>query len=804
MDSNILDRYRQAEQIMHGWYTNKLVMNDAVFSHWITPIEGMESTSFWYLRETDAGTEYRLVDVKKGTNTPAFDHQELANLLAEKVGVFIKPENLPISDIDITLSPLRIQFSCLGKFWLYESLAADCQQIEQNTYNNDVQSPDGNKTAFTREHNLWVRNELTKGEYAVTSDGKEGYSYASTFMRKDPKIQAMWSSDSRYIFTVQLDERKVASRSLINFVPYDGSLRPKIVEYKAGYPGDKYVESYKLVVIDTVTGRSRSPNYDLLPYVTHGPETFDGFFTANLGWWANDNRHVFFIDVQRGAKKVHIVKWDTHSDDTKVIIEENSDTYIRICEDTVSPSMFLPLPGSGELIWTSERSGWAHLYLYDLNTGKLKRQITGSENSVDSGRWLVRNILHYDADKRELLIQTAARNTNISPYYRDISKVNIDSGELTQIKAGDFDHAIYSPKQWFNVINRDFFKIDSATTVNGVSPDGRYIVTTFSRVDTPPVSIVVDRNGDNILTVETADTSKLPANWCWPQPAKFKAADGETDIYGVVFRPPGFSSVKQYPVIDFLGAKRQVSIVPQGSFVNSIFCNYYEMAALSSLGFIVVGINGRGTPYRSKRFQDHNFGIPGYDDDLNDHIAAIKQLATRCPSLDVNRVGITAMEAADNVVYGALNHSDFYNVTVSHCLGDPRFFLFETEKYGSALDKKNAPEALFPEDCAASFRGKMLLVCGLMFAEPSMRLAEALQRENKDFDMLCLPNMGAHLSSYSRRRGWDYFVNHLLHIDPPLEYKLTTSEDSLMENIGGEEAVLKDTEEKLGALEFNS
>lgn len=779
MDNDLLARYEQAQSIMQGPHTNHTSLNDAVFPHWIE-----NSQCFWYLRETKSGKEFRLVHASEATNTLAFDHQTLARVLTDITGQKANPCHLPIVNVSMTLSPLQIHFQCAGDHWCYEPSSTHCAKEESITVQPGILSPNGKKTAFVREHNLWIRDQASGIERPLTEDGTKDYSYASTFLGIDTAVQVLWSPDSTRLLTVQLDTREVRSRPLISYVPQDGSLHPVLNELKAAYPGDEHVESYRLVSIDASTGLCYAADYSNLPYAQVGAAYY-GFFTSGLGWWSPDNRHAFFIDLTRGSKEVRVVRWDTITGVTKVLFEESTSTYIRIAEDLCALPVFVPLPETDELIWFSERSGWAHLYLYDLNTGKLKHPIT-------EGQWLVRGILHYDKQHRELLFQSAARDPNINPYYHDICKVNIDSGELSSIKHGCFDHVVYYPSH-FCLILRTQMKVDYAgdkvnfmDDVYGTSPCGRYVVTTYSRVDTPPISVLIDRQGNEILTLETTDVSGLPANWHWPEPVMLKADDDQTDIYGVVFRPPGFSPDRSYPVVDFHVGMRTLSMMPTGSFINQNIATYYEMAALAALGFIVVGILGRGTPYRNKVFQDHNFGKPGKDDDLADHIAGLQQLAKRYPYMDLDRVGITGMESAEHAIYASLYHSGFYKVAVSHCFADPRFSVSLLDMYIGIVDQKTLLSTSGPEDCIKSFGGKLLLIHGVLTigSEPMFRLVDALQKANKDFDMLCLPNLAAQITSYSRRRGWDYLVTHLQNVTPPHEFQLTTSEDLICERAG--------------------
>lgn len=456
-------------------------------------------------------------------------------------------------------------------------------------------------------------------------------------------------------------------------------------------------------------------------------------------------------------------------------MEETSDTCVKLRHAIEDPPTFLPLPESNELIWFSERSGWAHLYLYDLRSGELKHPIT-------AGQWLVREVLHYDAKQRELLVQTAARDPDISPYYRDICKVNIDSGELTPLASGNVDHRVH---RYLEATTLASFVIHRCPVgeMHGISPCGQYVVSTRSRVDTVPTSVLIDRNGREILTVETADVSGLPPAWCWPKPAKLKSADGQTDIYAVVFRPPGFSPDNRYPVVEFCTSSRWISAMPQGAFQNNVFAGfaYFHPCALAALGFIVVVIEGRGTPFRHRAFNEYHYGDHRYAGDFDDRIAGIRQLAERYPYMDIERVGLVNTEAMTNGIY-ALQYSDFYKVAVHHCFYDPRY------GYAGLTD---APDGTFnnspvsnPEDYAASLNGKLLLIVGLLSntAGATLRVVEALKNANKDFDMLCMPNMGPNLSVYTIRREWDYLVRHLQGTEPPAQFPMESKHDILMKS----------------------
>jgi len=331
-----------------------------------------------------------------------------------------------------------------------------------------------------------------------------------------------------------------------------------------------------------------------------------------------------------------------------------------------------------------------------------------------------------------------------------------------------------------NPFDRDYSRIGNRT--DGVSPSGQYVVTTRSRVDTVPETVLIDRDGQEVLTVETADVSGLPEDWVWPEPVKLEAADGKTDIYGVVFRPPGFDPKKSYPVIDCLSSPRDYLHLSVSGFTNAglLGCQHFHAAATAALGFVVVMIAGRGTTCRDKAFYTHHFGDHAYNNDLNDRIAGIRQLAERHPYMDLERVGIMGNEnPIQNTIYASLLHSDFYKVSVLTCMSDPRFMPpIICRPTDTPLPKGAPAKTPYPEDCVENFSGKLLLTQGMgtgAIPSPTFLLVNALIKANKDFDMLCVPNMHHSYNAYTMRREWDYLVTHLLGVEPPPQFLLTVT-----------------------------
>jgi dipeptidyl aminopeptidase/acylaminoacyl peptidase len=419
-----------------------------------------------------------------------------------------------------------------------------------------------------------------------------------------------------------------------------------------------------------------------------------------------------------------------------------------------------------------ERSGWAHLYLYDFVTGELK-------NTVTQGDWVVRQVVHIDQARREAYIQTGGRVSGRDPYYRDFCRVNLDTGRVTPIVSSDHDVVASNYKEmdiYYNLSGSPHELKNS----NGVSPTANFYVLSKSRADEVPSSFLVNRQGEVILDVEVADISELPSNWQWPEPTKLTAADGVTDIYGLVFRPTDFSSKISYPIVTFTpSASPDFPIVPKGAFGRGINAgyDYFMAAALAEIGFVVVMIDTRGSAFRSKAFKDESYGWIESACNLDDLVAGTQQLAKRYSYMDLNRVGILTSLGGPGGLQGLLQYPEFYKVGISHQLHDSR--LMSAPLWGEMYEDVHGPDAArqYPEEMVENLRGKLLLIGGMLdyITPPAaiFRVVEALQKANKDFDLLLLPSLEHDISGYVLRRIWDYLVLNLLAIEPPSEFKLT-------------------------------
>jgi dipeptidyl aminopeptidase/acylaminoacyl peptidase len=768
---NLRVRYERAVALQN-FAAARLVPNQEVYPSWI---DGTDS--FWYKRETAKGYRVIIVDAARGGQAEAFDPSKLAARLAKETGKTVDAEDLPLAKLRLALSPAVASFSAFGKDWTYEIVRDKLDEIKGTT--KDLQkllvSPDGSKAGFLKESNLWLRDLKTGEEKPLTSDGAQYYAYGvvpEATRRTPERPEAMWSPDSTKIFTTQVDERQVKEMPMIDFAPKDGTFRPRAFSVRTALPGDEHVTTFRMVILEVKSGKQVPVHYPPIPAV----RMYDTPFGGGRAWWSADGRLAYFVEIERSERTVRVVACDTATGETRTLFEETSDQYVELGSNVYPPASIVPLPATNELVWYSERTGWAHLYLYDLKSGQLKRLLT-------SGSWLVRDVLGFDSTHRELYITIAGREPGRNPYYREVARVNLDSSELTILSSSDADHKVRS-KRDFDVLGLSFLG-DDIDSISGVSPNGSYFVETVTRADRPSKTVLCDRGGKQIMVVETADTSRLPKGWKWPEPVKLTAADGRTEIWGLVFRPSDFGPDRSYPVIDLIYGGPQISNVPE-SFVRG---TSVDAASLAELGFVVVVIDGRGTAERDRAFHEASYGAVQTGSNLEDHIAGIRQLAERYPYMDPSRVGITGFSAGGYMAASALlRFPEFFKVGVAGGGNyDQRLFWNSWgERYQGLLEGDNY-SAQADATYAKKLQGKLMFIHGLLDSgcHPSalFQLTQALINENKDFDLVLLPQAGHQLPGYALRRMWDYFVRNLAGAQPPEPMVFKSQSDYIVEKM---------------------
>ena len=796
-----------------------------VFKAEINPHWSPDNSRFWYLnRLSDGRKEFISVNVETGERTPAFDHQSLAAVLSAQSGHDIDPERLPVDQLifseqrdqwrfyyqenlwqfnsvtnhlqalateaspsqlesgirptqrtgeetlvtfrNQTTTPIKLfwldsqghqkyystlevdadhqQHTFAGHIWLltdlekrhfgiYETrrqnplvvitgdpLPTDEKKVEPPDASAEaVPSPDGSISAFIQNHNLWLR-PIGNQARQLSSDGVEGDSYNQSSI--------LWSPDGSKLVVSQTLSAQKHPVHLIESSP-DDQVQPKLHTFQYLKPGDR-IDKSQPCLFDVAT-------YRQIPIAS---ELFPNPWSLSHFRWAEDSSSFTFLYNQRGHQILRLISVDANTGHTKPILTETSPTFIDY-----SQKMHLHwLNGGEELIWMSERDGWNHLYLYDALNHQLQHQIT-------KGEWVVRRVDHVDPEKRQIWFQasglspTDASHPVSDPYYIHYGRIDLDGSNLVWLTSGDGTHNV----QW--------------------SPDRRFLIDTWSRVDMAPVhQLRSARDGSFVCDLERADWKKLlEAGWSIPRQFVSKGRDDSTDIYGIIWRPTNFDPQKKYPVIEHIYAG------PHSAFVPKAFQDYYHQQEMAELGFIIVQIDGMGTNWRSKEFHDYcwqNLRDAGFPD----RIAWIRQAAKIHAEMDLSRVGIYGGSAGgQNTLSGLLHHGDFYHVGVADCgCHDNRMdkIWWNEAWMGWPIDQHYADNSNVTH--AEKLQGKLLLVVGELDrnVDPAstMQVVNALIIADKDFDLLVIPGAGhgAVGTVYGTRRQRDFFVRHLLGKEP--------------------------------------
>lgn len=620
---------------------------------------------------------------------------------------------------------------------------------------NEFLSPNGKLAAYIENYNLWVRNLSTNKKTQLTFDGKENYGYATNnagwTKSKGPVLK--WSPKSDKIATFRQDARGVGEMYLTT----TNVGHPKLQAWKYALPGDDKIFEIERIIIDIKSNNivrlnmkndfQRSTTTDHI--AGRGGELLDT-------QWNKDGSKLAFISSSRDHKEAHLQIADSKTGNVSSIFKENVETYY---ESGVRGENWEVLFDSDEYIWYSEKDNWGHLYLYDLKTKKLKNRIT-------EGEWLVRELMHIDTEKRELIF-TAGGKENGNPYHVYLYKVNFDGTGLQCL----------TPEKGTHKINP--------------SPDWNYFVTTYSTTSNPPVSILKNRNGEKITELSSSNSSELERNG-WQKPIEFsvKARDNKTDLFGIMYMPSYYNENEKYPILNYIYPGPQSGSVGNYSFVVA----RRDFQALSELGFVIVSVDAMGTPGRSKSFHDAYYGNMG-DNGLPDNITTIEQLSKEYKAMDISRVGIWGHSGGGFASTAALlRYPDFYDLAVSSSgnhdnrnyeadWGEKWHGLLTPLNLNSSDGKTDFDSTKTNYDIQANqllvenLKGKLLIAHGMLDdnVPPSntMVVVDALIKANKDFDLLLFPNKRhgyGDLSNYMMRRKWDFFVKHLKGLDPPKNF----------------------------------
>ncbi len=638
---------------------------------------------------------------------------------------------LRIDALDFTPDGSTLRFRAAGKYWKCELQTYRLEEDkapavdpppakkEPNTPRRSssrsrrATSPDGKWTIFVRDGNLYLREKASGREFQLSHDGQVEDAYSDG---------VFWSPDSKKLVALRTKKAQEHKVHLIESSPRD-RLQPKLHTLDYLKPGDRIAVT-KPHLFDVVA-RKKIPVPD---------DLFANPWEVRDLRWSADSRRFTFLYNQRGHQVLRIVAVDAGTGASAALLDEQSKTFI----DYNSKFFVHYLDSTNEIIWMSERDGWNHLYLYDAATGRMKNPIT-------KGQWVVRGIDRVDEKARQIWFHAGGIYPDQDPYYLHYCRINFDGSGLVLLTDGDGTHTI------------------------AYSPDRRFLIDTYSRVDLAPVTELRRvSDGKRVCVLECGDMSALrKTGWQMPERFVAKGRDDHTDIYGVIFRPMHFDPHKKYPVIE------QIYAGPQGSFVPKPFRPFHDPQELAELGFIVVQIDGMGTNHRSKAFHDvcwKNLGDSGFPD----RIRWTKAAATKYPYMDLHRVGIYGGSAGgQSALRAVLAHPEFYKAASANCgCHDNRMDkIWWNELWmGWPIGPHYAEQSNVTN--AHELRGKLLLIVGELDrnVDPAstMQVVDALIKAGKDFELLVVPGVGHGAGGgYAKRRERDFFVRHLLGVEPP-------------------------------------
>lgn len=770
-----LPEYLQAEKFTQS-KLNTMLFSTTVDPHWF-----QKGNNFWFEYKTSEGTFWYVVDPAAKTKKLLFDRDELASLLTEIVHDPFEARHLPIRNLKAKedgrtftfevessqeAKPKKGEKKKAEKVVFYFSYDYPTRKLTQLTEEAKEPkklewasvSPDGKTVVYAKDCNLYRMSmedyrkaqkdekDSTIVEIQLTKDGTEHFGYGIPYSTlntdtlcngKRRSVWGYWSPDSKHFVTIVSDDRKVKDLWVINSVAQP---RPTLETYRYQMPGEMEAPEEHLYLFDMTDNtrkeikvaawKNQSLGLEARPYEQ---KQRDAEFISPV--WQGDNTRFFLTRSSRDLHRIDVCTYTIGQDSIVPVVKERMNTY----QETRPIYVF---NGGKEFIQWSERDGWAHLYLYD-DRGNLKNRIT-------KGPWHVERVVKVDEPARTIYFIANGREEGENPYYEHLYKVNADGSGLKLLTKGNF-----------------FYEVE-------VDDEARFIVDNYSRVNTIPCADLIDCNGNKVMTIQESDFSQLKAaGYQFPELFTVKAADGVTDLYGVMYKPYNFDSTKIYPIIDY---------VYPGPQVEAVYYPFTRMSVrtdrLAQAGFIVISVGQRGGhPSRSKWY--HNYGYGNMRDyPLADHKAAVEQLAARYKFIDIDKVGIHGHSGGGFMSTAAIcQYPDFYKAAVS-CAGnhDNRIYnrWWSETHHGVKEEVSEKGDTTFAYKIATNpeivkqLKGHLMLVHGdidnNVHPANTIRVVDALIRANKRFEMLILPGQRhgfGDMNEYFYWRLVDFFSKYL-------------------------------------------
>ena len=737
---------QEPPQIRGGQGRVQGVYKDRIIPHWFA-----DNKRFWYRNELSGNTkEFIMVNAEQGTRQRAFDHQKLAVTLSKATGTEYRADQLPFNIIEFTDGEKAILFSTADKTWKCD---LDSYQVSPSnaTITTTEETPafgrgapggrggggegesgrgrgrgavshDGKLTASIKDNNVFVSSQGPDREVQLSKDGVEGNAYGSQFS---------WSPGSSTLvgWRVEPGERKEVY--LVRSSPKGGG-RAVLQTRPYALPGDKYPLA-ELNIFDVNSGKQVKPQIDRWTDADYGESRSPSVH------WSKDGRYFTYQQEDRGHQRLRVVRVDARSGDVSNVIDERSQTFIWTAHaENLNLAFVNWLEKTDEIIYASEQDGWRHLYLADVHQGRIVKQIT-------KGQWVVRGIGRIDEEARQIWFTASGMNADQDPYFIHHYRVNFDGSGFIALTEGNGNHSVQ------------------------YSPDRKYLIDTYSRVDAAPVNkLRRTSDGKLVCPLEEADIRELIASgWKPPEVFVAKGRDGKTDIWGIICRPKDLDPNKKYPVLE------SIYNGPQSSYVPKSFSGARQFSSLTDLGFIVVQADAMGTANRSKAFHDvcwHNLKDSGFPDRILWH----KAIAAKYSYYDITRVGIYGNSAGgQNAAAAVLFHPEFYKAAVANSgCHDNRMdkSSWNEQWMGYPVGEQYSENSNI--DNAAKLKGRLFLIVGELDTnvppEATMRFVNALIQAGKDFDLLVVPGADHGAGSpVTQRRLQDFFLHALQGKEPP-------------------------------------
>jgi dipeptidyl aminopeptidase/acylaminoacyl peptidase len=723
------------------------LLHGPVQAHWAP-----DGRHFWYASQDAAGTCHWWVDVLARQKRPLFDSVALATALGRALGKAVAAGALPLAALRFDATTSRVGFSAEGQRWSWHGATLSLDSLGPAYGPEEAVAPDGDAAVSNVGPNLQLRTlGRMEAPSLLTDDGAPDWGYGDFtdfLLQVDRRLQpapqkpgVLWSPDSQRFAVMRVDLRQVAFNHVLQSVPPEGA-RPRLHSYRYPMPGDAERGRAELWFFDRHGGRVRAQL---------DPLECSGFthLAQGCGRWSDDGRHFDLIDHSRDGRTMTLWRIATADGSARVLIEEQGPVVLPAPALMERP-MF-QLLADGRLIWWTQRSGWGHLVMVSPD---------GGVQAITEGPWLVRSILHVDEARQEILFAASGREPGIDPYLCAAYRVAFDGSGLRLLTPEPAQH--------------EFVRHDSAPGGPAIaSPDGLHFVDNHSTVTSPPRSVLRDRDGALLMTLEVADPGTAwPQALPLPEPFSVPALspeilDGAGELWGVLYKPLAFDPGEHYPVIEVIYGAPQTAVAPK-SWGNNLHANVAEQLAV--LGFVVVIVDGPGTPYRSRAFQLDSYGRIESCGGLPDHVNAIRHLAATRPWMDLGRVGIVGGSGGGYATVRAMgSFPDFYKVGVAQCGNHDQASYIAT--WGERYQGLYGPTLYASQNnttMAANITGDLLLMHGDLdnnvHPAMTMQVVDALIQADRNFDLLIVPN-ATHvllLLPYVQRRTFDYFVERLM------------------------------------------